>query len=324
MKITFFGDTLLDRVYNIDLDIDKFILNLEAPLSCSGEPAKYKVNLYQDNYYIKKSFGKEPIAISLANNHIMDFGEKAFLKTIDILKSKNIKYFGAGTKRDNFSNPAIIDFYGKRVALFGYVCDSTHAVLGDDKNIGGAKLELENILNDIKTIRDSVDFIIVQPHWGIQEIPFPKYKDRKIAHNLIDNGVDLIIGHHSHVIQSIEEHRGKYIFYGVGNFIFPDLNIPTRWDGEKWTAKRIKKQEKEHRSSLIVELDIDFNINYYTTFLEDGRVRKKDIKIPTFLPNSQEEFEKRLKLENRKGMIKRFIKNPKVPNIYHLKEFFKS
>jgi len=323
MKISFFGDTILDRVYNIDLQIDKFILNLEAPLSCRGEPAKFKVNLCQDKYYIRSSFGKNPIAVSLANNHIMDFGEKAFLKTLEILDKEEVKYFGAGTKENNFNNPVIFEFGGKRVALLGYVCKTTHPVLGDKKSLGGAELKVENIIKDIRAIRDRVDFIIVQPHWGIQEIPFPKYSDRKIAHKLIENGADLIIGHHSHVIQSIEEYRKKYIFYGLGNFIFPNLDVPTRWNGKEWTAKRVKKQEIEHRTSLVVELDKNFNISYYTTLLENGKVKKIDAKIPTFLPNSQAEFEKRLLLENRKGMLKRFIRNPKLPNINHLKEFFK-
>ncbi len=168
MKISFFGDTVLDRVYRVNLNIDRYVLNMEAPLSCIGEPAKFKVNLCQDRYYIKDSFGKNPIAVSLANNHIMDFGEEAFLKTIDILDEEGVRYFGAGTIEDNFSNPAIIDFYGKKIALFGYVCRTTHPVLGDKSSIGSANLELNEILKDIKSIRDRVDFIIVQPHWGIQ------------------------------------------------------------------------------------------------------------------------------------------------------------
>ncbi len=66
MKISFFGDTVLDRVYKVNLNIDIYVLNMEAPLSCIGEPAKFKVNLCQDRYYIKDSFGKNPIAVSLA------------------------------------------------------------------------------------------------------------------------------------------------------------------------------------------------------------------------------------------------------------------
>jgi len=323
MKITFFGDTLLDRVYDIDLNIDDFILNLEAPLSCRGEPAKFKVNLCQEKYYIKESFGKNPIAISLANNHIMDFGQEAFLETLKILDREGVKYFGAGTKENNFNNPVVFKFNGKRIALFGYVCKTTHPILGGENLFGGAELKLNRVIEDIKAIRDGVDFIIVQPHWGIQEIPFPKYSDRKIAHTLIENGADLIIGHHAHVIQSIEKYRGKYIFYGLGNFIFPNLDVPTRWNGKEWTARRIKKQEIEHRTSLVVELDKNLNISYYTTLLEDGKVKKIDAKIPTFLPDSQKDFEKRLQFENRKGMLKRFIRNPKLPNINHLKEFFR-
>jgi len=122
--------------------------------------------------------------------------------------------------------------------------------------------------------------------------------------------------------QSIEVYRGKYIFYGVGNFIFPDLDVPTRWNGREWTAKRVKRQEIEHRTSLVVELDREFNISYYTTLFENGEVNRADVKIPTYLPESQEDFDNRLIFENRVGMIKRFIRNPKLPNINIIKQVF--
>ncbi len=70
-------------------------------------------------------------------------------------------------------------------------------------------------------------------------------------------------------------------------------------------------------------MDREFNISYYTTLFENGEINRVDLKIPTYLPESQEDFENRLIFENRKGMIKRFLRNPKVPNINHLKEFFK-
>jgi poly-gamma-glutamate synthesis protein (capsule biosynthesis protein) len=323
VKLSFFGDTVLDRPYKIDFNIDEFVFNLETPLSCSGTPAKFKVNICQDGSYILDTFKKRPLAVSLANNHIMDFGEEAFLKTKEILSSQNIPLFGAGLESENFNNPAIVDFAGKKIALLGYSCPSTHSIFGDNISNGSAKLDIDKMIEDIEYLKPRVDFIIIQPHWGIQEIPFPKFSDREIAHKLIDSGADLIIGHHAHVIQSFETYRDKYIFYGLGNFIFPDLDIPTRWNGEEFTARRVKKQELEHRRSMVVTLDEYLEIDFFTVVLEDGVVKRDAFLIDDWVPSSDSDFNNRLAFENKKAMIKRFIRNPKLPNISHIIELFK-
>ncbi|NEW60263.1 CapA family protein [Sulfurovum sp. bin170] len=319
MKLSFFGDTVLDKAYKIDFEIDKFVFNLESPLSCEGTPALHKVNICQDSSYIAETFKSIPLAVSLANNHIMDFGEEAFAKTKASLEIQSIPFFGAGLKGENFNNPSIIKFAGKKIGLFGYSCASTHPVFGDDNSNGSAILALESMILDIELLKLEVDFIVVQPHWGVQEIPFPRFSDREIAHSLIDAGADIIIGHHAHVIQSHEIYKDKHIFYGLGNFIFSDLDIPTRHDGEKFTARRIKKQEIEHRRSMVVTLDKNFEVDFFTVVLEDGVVSRSDFTIPKWLPNSRENFQKKLSFHNKKAMFRRFIRNPKLPNMGHLK-----
>jgi len=322
-KLTFFGDTVLDKPYSIEFDIDEFIFNLETPLSCKGTIAKNKVNICQEKSYILETFHKKPLAVTLANNHVMDFGEEAFGKTKEILDTLNIPYFGAGLSTENFNNPAIIEFAGKKIALLGYSCATTSPIFGNTKHSGSAILELDSIIKDINSIRDEVDFIIIQPHWGIQEIPFPRYSDREIAHKLIDSGADLIIGHHAHVIQSHEIYKDKHIFYGLGNFIFPDLDIPTEYDGEKFTAKRVKKQEIEHRTSLVVTLDSSFNIDFFSVVVENGIVKKTKFSIPKWLPKSEFNFKKRLRYYNKFLMLKRFMRKPKIPNIEHFKQLLR-
>ena len=322
-KLTFFGDTVLDKPYSIEFDIDEFIFNLETPLSCKGTIAKNKVNICQEKSYILETFHKKPLAVTLANNHVMDFGEEAFGKTKEILDTLNIPYFGAGLSTENFNNPAIIEFAGKKIALLGYSCVTTSPIFGNTKHSGSAILDLDSIIKDINSIRDEVDFIIIQPHWGIQEIPFPRYSDREIAHKLIDSGADLIIGHHAHVIQSHEIYKDKHIFYGLGNFIFPDLDIPTEYDGEKFTAKRVKKQEIEHRTSLVVTLDSSFNIDFFSVVVENGIVKKTKFSIPKWLPKSEFNFKKRLRYYNKFLMLKRFMRKPKIPNIEHFKQLLR-
>jgi len=321
MKLYFFGDTVLDRPYRVNFEIDEFIFNLETPLSCRGTPAKFKVNICQERSYIKETFKKVPLAVSLANNHIMDFGEEAFRRTKEILVKYGIQYFGAGVESQNFNNPVIVEFAGKRVALLGYSCPSTHSIFGDTVNNGSAELIIDRVIEDINSVKFKVDFVIVEPHWGIQEIPFPKFSDREIAHRLIDEGADLIIGHHAHIIQSYEIYRERYIFYGIGNFIFPNLDIPTRWNGKEFTARRVKKQEIEHRRSIVVTINSQLEVDFFTVELENSSVKRSSFQIPKWLPSSERDFKKRLILQNRRAMIKRFFRNPKLPNVGHIKEF---
>jgi poly-gamma-glutamate synthesis protein (capsule biosynthesis protein) len=319
VKLSFFGDTVLDKAYKIDFEIDEFVFNLETPLSCEGTPALNKVNICQERSYIEDTFKSLPLAVSLANNHVMDFGEEAFAKTKEILQNQDIPYFGAGLNRENFNNPSIIEFADKKIALFGYTCATANPVFGDDKSNGSARLELDKIITDIESLKSKVDFVVVQPHWGIQEIPFPRFDDVQIAHALIDAGADLIIGHHAHLIQSHEIYRGKYIFYGLGNFIFPDLDIPTRYNGERFTARRIKKQEIEHRRSMVVTLDDNLWVDFFTVVLEDGVVSRSDFATPKWIPSSKESFSKRLSFEEKRAMFRRFVRNPKLPNMGHFR-----
>ena len=67
--------------------------------------------------------------MNLANNHIIDYGEEAFAETLEYLDKHNIKYFGAGNEENNYNNPCIIDFSGKKIPLFGYSCSTTHPIV---------------------------------------------------------------------------------------------------------------------------------------------------------------------------------------------------
>lgn len=319
MNLHFFGDIYLDKKYDIDFPINNFIFNLEYSISIQGTPTKNKVNLIAEEMYIYETFGKKPNAVCLANNHIMDNGVIGFNNTLSHLDIEQIEYFGAGEKKDNYHNPLILDHNNKKIALLGYVCPSTHPAKIDD--FGVAELEINNVLQDIKDIKKKVDFIVLQFHWGMEEIPFPKYTDVKIAHQCINSGADMIIGHHPHVMQSYEIYKGKYIFYSLGNFIFPDLDVPSNYNGETFTDRYRKKQELEHRQSIVVSLDNELNVDFFTVELKKGIVRQKKAFVPKWIPDSENSFHKRLIYQQKMNMIKKFIRNPKLPSLDHFKRF---
>ncbi len=258
MKIDFIGDTYLREpvLINRNTELSNVVLNLEAPLSSSGAPAKNKINLYMDPENLFETFkDKNIIAVNLANNHIMDYGEEAFKNTIEILNNSGIKFFGAGSRGNNFNNPVII---GSRTALFGYSCSSTHAVFGNDKNIGSAYFDTEQVIKDFEAYSNKYN-VIICVHWGREYYSFPKPEDVKKARFLINSGVDLVIGNHPHMIQSYEIYRGKYIFYSQGNAIFHDGIVDSYFDGYKFNRKFRMIYPKKNRISWKVSLEEETN-----------------------------------------------------------------
>lgn len=319
----FLGDVFLDKVYAIDMDLDDgFILNLEYPFSTVGTPAENKVNLGADESFFEQTFkNKRPIAVDIANNHIMDYGEEAFSKTIDYLEKYNISFFGAGNEENNFNNPAIVEHKGKKIALLGYSCPTTHPVYGGKESNGSALLDDVIILEDIRRFKESADMLVLNLHWGDEEIKYPKPSDVMKARSYIDAGVDLIIGHHAHVIQSLEQYKGKYIFYGLGNFIFPDFSVPAYHDGDDFRQVFSKQQNRLNKQGLVVQVSEDFEITYQTAVFDGDGVSIKDVGIPQWIPKSEKRYRQYYKFWSKLRMLELYLKNPRIPSIRQVKLF---
>jgi len=320
-KLDFLGDVYLDKPYMVDLNLNEFIFNLEFPLSTSGIPAKNKINLGMDISYILETFKKFPVAVNLANNHIMDFGEEAFKTTIEYLENNNIQYFGAGNKSNNYNNPCILNFNQKNIAFLGYSCPTTSAVFGNDVSNGSALLTDENVINDIILCKEKSDFIVVNLHWGDEEIIYPKPSDIDKARKFIDAGADLIIGHHAHVIQSHEIYKGKPIYYGIGNCIFPDFDLPSNFDGEVFQSRSSKIQAKHNKQTIVIHLDEELKVTHKTAFLDGIKLKYSKVKIPKWLPKTANQYSNYYKLWAKSRMIKGFIQNPRIPSFSQMKLF---
>lgn len=148
--LTILGDvSILDKKITSTYKIDnEFIFNLECVVTSNlKQPKPQKVNLYSKDIYINEIFGHSPIAVNIANNHILDYGKVGYLDTVDYLKRNNIKYFGVGTKQDNFNNPLYIEVKKNRVALLGYSLFEEEC-----EDISSAKLQIEQIERDILSV----------------------------------------------------------------------------------------------------------------------------------------------------------------------------
>lgn len=260
MEIVFLGDVYIDEHIKIDSKkLSQFVINLEYVYGEGFDNVtKEKVNLKSD-YDLKKVFKENlPIAVCLANNHIMDFGVEGLKTTLYNLDKDNIKYFGAGKASDNFNNPLVLNIENKKVALLGY-----NALNGEKISdcYGVAEYSSERYCEDVKVCKmNNVDTIIVYIHFGVEEYPYYTKRQQEIAHELIDYGADLVIGQHPHCIQPMEEYKTKKIFYSIGNAIFPSFCVNAFYnDTGKSTVKYSKRNLGWNNEGLAITYDLSGN-----------------------------------------------------------------
>ena len=142
-------------------------------------------------------------AVCLANNHIMDYGKKGLLKTIENLEKYNIGYFGAGLEISQAVNPYVITSdNGEKTAIFAFGWEQEMCIPAKINKPGVAPLKEKLVYSTIRDGLKTYEKVIVNFHWGyeFEKIPLPHH--RALAHDLIDMGVELIIGHHPHVVQA--------------------------------------------------------------------------------------------------------------------------
>ena len=151
-------------------------------------------------------------AVNTANNHSHDYGEQSFQDTMDALDAQGIVHFG-------YDETAVMNIKGVKVGLVGIYELYDH-------------LEREQQLKDniAKVKEDGAELIIVIFHWGNEKETVPDSNQTTLGHLAIDLGADLVCGHHPHVLQGIEEYKGKNIVYSLGNFCFGGNSAPSDMD----------------------------------------------------------------------------------------------
>ena len=164
--------------------------------------------------------------VSLANNHVFDLGEEGLRNTIRLLEGNGIQYCGAGMNLEEASQPAVVYADGRSIAILaccmygnqylGYV-----ELAGENKS-GVNPLDIDRLTLDIKKAKEKYDFVFVMPHWGIENQYLPMVDCKAMACQMSDAGAVRGIGGHPHNIQPRIKYHSKYIYFSLGNFIFPD------------------------------------------------------------------------------------------------------
>ncbi|HCB35840.1 MAG TPA: capsular biosynthesis protein [Candidatus Taylorbacteria bacterium] len=208
------------KIASTTLRADISFANLESPLSSRGTKS--------GSAY---SFRAEPMAVegltfagfdvlSVANNHLFDYGEKALRDTLSILSENDIAAIGAGETFQDAHAPRVMKVGRTRIAFLAYSNLSVPFLGRASSSPAIASFDDEILRGDIARAREIADTVVVSLHWGEEYETKHNAGQTRVARLLVDAGANIVIGHHPHVVQEIERYNGGLIAYSLGNFIF--------------------------------------------------------------------------------------------------------
>ncbi|MEK3731785.1 CapA family protein [Paenibacillus sp. FSL M8-0334] len=239
IELIFVGDILLDGYVGNQIErygnlfpfkkvaptlkqADLAFANLETPVSIRGKKADKTFAFRSKPDTLKGLVYAGIDGVTLANNHILDYGPQAMMDTMIHLRRQKIGHTGAGSNIDEAFKPYVKTVKGKKIAVLGVSRVVPHNSWIAGKNnpgVAGA-YAMEPMLTHIKKSAKDNDVTIVYIHWNQEFADYPEDYARKMAKQMIDAGADIIIGSHSHTLMGIEYYKGKPIYYSLGNFVF--------------------------------------------------------------------------------------------------------
>jgi len=249
------GKGLLGRVAPLFAAADIAFVNLEHPLSHAGRRLPGKPLIHRGPPEMVEGLLEAGLdAVTLANNHIFDFGEEALFDTFDLLDARGLPRFGAGRDLDEARRAVVLERNGLKVGLLGFSTtlprgfaagvatpgvspvrvSTSYQPFIDLTELPGTAPEivtradeddLRRLAGDVADLARRVDVVLVYAHWGTSQVPRIQDFQREIGEALIDAGAAAVFGGHQHVLAPIQFHKGRPIVHGTGNLVF-DIEEP--------------------------------------------------------------------------------------------------
>jgi len=239
VTFTFAGDIMLDRgvrnsvIKNFSndysalfekLDIlkksDISFANLEGTASDQGVDQKNLYSFRMDSAIIPALKGAGITILSMANNHVADWGRIAYIDTLSRLKENEILYTGGGNSKIEVETPTIIEKYGMKIGFLGFSDKGPDYMVADTDKAGVLLANNPDFDKIIKNASKQVDYLVVYFHFGEEYQTKHNKRQEYLAHRAVDDGAKIIIGSHPHVVEDTEVYKNSFIAYSLGNFIF--------------------------------------------------------------------------------------------------------
>ncbi len=196
--------------------------NLEGPLTDRGEAVQGKEYVFRSppDKVAPALRSAGFTVLSLANNHILDYGVEGLTQTLEALTAVGIHTVGAGKNLSEARRPALITTQGYTVAFLAYSLTLPQLFYAGPKNPGTAFGHERHVRADVAAARRRADIVIVSFHWGREgETTLREYQP-ELGHAAIEAGAHAVVGHHPHIVQGIEWYKSGVILYSLGNFTF--------------------------------------------------------------------------------------------------------
>jgi poly-gamma-glutamate capsule biosynthesis protein CapA/YwtB (metallophosphatase superfamily) len=217
---------------------DLAVVNLECPFTERGEKLAKNFNFRARAELVEILKRGGIAAVSVANNHAMDFGVEGMRDTMQVLDSAGIGHFGTGNTLNDARQPLILERNGLRVGFLGYYFQSSEDMLEpaeihalrDRPGVAGCYTDLPQMRNmvreDMAGLVPQVDVVIPFFHWGKEGKYVVGEYQTELAHLCIELGARAVLGAHPHRLHGVEVHDGAPIFYSLGNFVYGGIKNP--------------------------------------------------------------------------------------------------
>ncbi len=211
---------------------DVAMVNLECPFTERGEPLLKNFNFRARPELVEILKAGKVDAVTLANNHLKDYGDEGVLDTVATLDGAQIAHFGAGANLSEARRPLILERQGVRLGFLGYYFQADPDMIepeavyatAQSPGVAGCYKDLEcmerMVSEDVASLVPQVDAVIPYFHWGKEGSSWVRDYQVRLAHRCVDLGCRAVLGAHPHRLQGVEVYRGAPIFYSLGNFVF--------------------------------------------------------------------------------------------------------
>ncbi len=216
-------DYAFTRVRDILVGADIFIGNVETALTVSDESlVEKKYRFRNPPVPVAAALARAGMDVAiLANNHSLDYGYAGLAQTRAALRGAGVHPIGAGATQAEARQAAIISVGDRRLGFLAYSNTFPEEFWARDDRPGTAFGHEQHVREDVAALKaQEVDIVIVSFHWGREGTTELRDYQPLLAHSAIDAGADVVIGHHPHILQAVEQYKRGVIFYSLGNFTF--------------------------------------------------------------------------------------------------------